>query len=113
MKNFAKYVWQLPQHICFLLLYAILPIYDKGDYYLHYMKHVKAFSLGQYIVLTKYTTLTEYKHTLGHAKQSLYLGPLYLLLIGVPSIISKLLRLDYSKQPWELWADRLGGLKCF
>ena len=48
----------------------------------------------------------------GHQKQSLYLGWLYLLVIGLPSatgnLLNRVIDFDYYKQPWESWADRLG-----
>jgi len=52
---------------------------------------------------------------MGHQKQSLYLGWLYLIIIGLPSVTGNLLNrvidFDYYKQPWEAWADKLGGVK--
>lgn len=60
-------------------------------------------------------------HEYGHALQSRLLGPAYLLVVGVPSV----LRVVYAnaqwvatKKPWdayydgfpESWADRLGGV---
>ena len=84
-----------------------------------------AISLGNYIFLDSdgnfsYTTI---KHEFGHQKQSLMLGPLYLIIIGLPSIIGNIIdRIKhkqfrryydpdfYYKQPWEAWADKLGGV---
>lgn len=61
------------------------------------------------------------RHEYGHTIQSRYLGPLYLLVIGLPSILGNIWdRINhktwmYSKscqwyynQPWEKWADLLG-----
>lgn len=60
-------------------------------------------------------------HEYGHALQSRMLGPAYLLVVGVPSVM----RVAYAnvqwfvtRQPWEgyyagfpeSWADRLGGV---
>ncbi|WP_237558582.1 hypothetical protein, partial [Cellulomonas carbonis] len=57
-------------------------------------------------------------HERGHVKQSIYLGWLYLPVIGVPSIIwAGLRRLglfagrSYYSFYTESWADRLGGVK--
>ena len=84
-----------------------------------------AISLGNYIFLDSdgnfsYKTI---KHEFGHQKQSLMLGPLYLIIIGLPSIIGNIIdRIKhkyfrrhydpdfYYKQPWEAWADKLGGV---
>ena len=57
-------------------------------------------------------------HEIGHQKQSKILGWLYLLLVGLPSIIGNLLfrikyvktHFDYYNLPWEKWADKLGGV---
>lgn len=74
-------------------------------------------SLGQYILvdsdmLVNYRTIA---HEHGHQIQSLYLGPLCLVVIGLPSAIGNLLhrkiKFNYYKQPWEAWADKLGGVK--
>lgn len=56
---------------------------------------------------------------IGHAKQSLYLGWLYLIVIGLPSIIwaglygsvIKPTKNGYYRFYTESWADKLGGVK--
>ena len=44
-----------------------------------------------------------------------YSQSLYLIVIGLPSAVGNLLhrkiKFDYYKQPWEAWADKLGGVK--
>jgi len=57
-------------------------------------------------------------HEYGHSLQSRMLGPVYLLVVGLPSSLFNLLtRLDflnpngyYSRYP-ENWADKLGKVK--
>ncbi len=60
-------------------------------------------------------------HELGHTKQSRLFGPLYLPIIGVPSISRAIYALVYREitgREWtryyqgypEKWADRLGGV---
>lgn len=57
------------------------------------------------------------KHECGHAKQSLYLGPLYLLVVGLPSFIWNLTYNEATNKHsyyWfytEKWANKLGGVK--
>lgn len=125
-------IWQFPQHI---IAYVIILINCKSiklmvskDGISHYLvDHLfdNAISLGNYIFLDSngnfsYKTI---KHELGHQKQSLMLGPLYLIVIGLPSIIGNIIdRIKhkyfnkyydpdfYYKQPWEAWADKLGGV---
>ena len=125
-------IWQFPQHI---IAYVIILINCKSiklmvskDGISHYLvDHLfdSAISLGNYIFLDSdgnfsYKTI---KHEFGHQKQSLMLGPLYLIIIGLPSIIGNIIdRIKhkyfrrhynpdfYYKQPWEAWADKLGGV---
>ncbi len=58
------------------------------------------------------------KHEFGHSKQSLYLGPLYLLLVGIPSFLMSMLTILHILRPdryykrWpENWANSLGEVK--
>ena len=135
MKKFLRIlteIWQFPQHI---IAYVIILINCKSiklmvskDGISHYLvDHLfdSAISLGNYIFLDSdgnfsYKTI---KHEFGHQKQSLMLGPLYLIVIGLPSIIGNIIdRIKhkyfrrhydpdfYYKQPWEAWADKLGGV---
>ena len=58
------------------------------------------------------------KHEYGHCRQSEYLGWLYLIVIGIPSLIWCLCYnaekrgglKDYYKFYTEAWADKLGGV---
>lgn len=110
-----KWLWQLPQHL--LALCILLQSYTKQCEY-YSVRHLfnSGISLGNYIIFdsNRRISQTDFKHEQGHQKQSLYLGPLYLLVIGLPSVIGNLLhriwKFDYYKQPWELWADKLGGV---
>lgn len=75
-------------------------------------------SLGRYIILseryeTKYNT---WYHERGHSIQSMYLGPLYLLVIGLPSILWAMWwnygrGVSYYRFYTERWADKLGGVQ--
>lgn len=76
-------------------------------------------SLGDYIILARKNR--DYKtihHEHGHQIQSRRLGPLYLIVIGLPSLLgniySRIFHKSaewYYKQPWEAWADKLGGVE--
>lgn len=70
-------------------------------------------SLGYFIFLDTDDKI-DIHHEWGHQLQSLLLGNLYLLLIGLPSAISCLRKLDnfkYYNLPLEAWADALGQVK--
>ena len=123
-------IWQLPQHI---IAYVIMLVNRKSlkpmtnnDGILYYLVDNLfncGVSLGNYIFLDSdgYYDYKTVKHEHGHQIQSLILGPLYLIVIGLPSIIGNIVdrikRMyfrknynpkDYYKQPWEAWADKLG-----
>lgn len=114
MKNFLLYIWQLPQNL--LGLAIIFFSKAKSDFGRVYTTHHRfGVSLGKYIIVYRYCNLKTVQHERGHQKQSLYLGWLYLPVIGLPSAIGNILhrfiKFDYYKQPWEGWADKLGGVK--
>lgn len=74
-------------------------------------------SLGNLVFISRHTRdyRQTLRHELGHTKQSKYLGPLYLMVIGLPSIlwvgarrVSRRLRgIDYYWFYTERWAERL------
>lgn len=81
-------------------------------------------SLGNYIFIDSDRILATrtVHHEHGHQLQSKYLGPLYLIVIGIPSACGNIRSRiyykkhnktwdGYYKQPWEAWADRLGGVQ--
>lgn len=82
-------------------------------------------SLGPFIIFanSQQASCDSVKHEFGHFLQSAMLGPLYLILIGLPSIcgnlwdrfahrnwLSKKRIKWYYSQPWEHWADILGNV---
>lgn len=124
MKKFLLYLWQLPQNILGLLVILCTKAeYSSGYDVWETRKYLFGVSLGAYIVFGGDFDYTDLKHERGHQKQSLYLGWFYLLLIGLPSALGNIYdrvaharwsveeRLYwYYKQPWEKWADSLGGV---
>ena len=121
MKRLIEYTWQLPQHILALVMIKVLNAKKSGAAYNFESKGLSSFNLGEYIFYNqrKSFSITDYKHEVGHSRQSLILGPLYLIVIGAPSCIGNLLfrnkwirnRFDYYSLPWESWADKLGDVK--
>lgn len=125
-------IWQLPQHIIAYIIMlvnckSLKQMVSKDGIHYYLVDHLSncGISLGNYIFLDVdgiYDDIT-IKHERGHQKQSLMLGPLYLIIIGLPSIMGNILnrikykyfrkhydRDFYYKQPWEAWADKLGGV---
>ena len=116
MKKLLLYLWQLPQNLLGLTVIAFTRAEKKGDIY-HTDGRRFGVSLGKYIIFRGFFNATDKKHEQGHQKQSLYLGWLYLIVIGLPSAIGNLLNrvidFDYYAQPWEAWADKLGEVKRY
>lgn len=113
-------IWQIPQVLVGLILLAW---YHKSLKLIRTYRFVKVYcckipggiSLGCFSLLNKYLCDEDsIKHeAIGHAKQSRILGPLYLLIIGIPSIFWARFGKngnDYYTFYTEKWADRLGGI---
>ena len=128
VKTILLYLWQLPQNLLGLLVILFTKAEKANPFYWRTSKHRFGVSLGSYIIFgavsDRYITWRSVKHEMGHQKQSLYLGWLYLLIIGLPSAIGNIYdrvahknwsykesEKWYYAQPWEAWADRLGGVE--
>lgn len=132
--KFLSYLWQLPQNLLGLLLIALYKperkhVMDNGNE-IHFATRMQGgISLGKYSIVNtchyrkkideclKRDTVRH--EAIGHAKQSVYLGWLYLLAIGLPSIVwaglygavVKPTKNGYYRWYTEKWADRLGGVE--
>ena len=95
--------------------------FTNGNFYKVYVGANKGgVTLGDKIFISKcyrgeYLNLVT-AHESGHVKQSMMLGPLYLFIIGIPSIIwawcHKIVapNKSYYSFPTEHWANSLGGV---
>lgn len=124
IKSILKYIWQLPQNIIALIYLGYLiaenqiPAVEKYKGAKVYTKYSSGcVTLGNYIFVSSRATENTIKHEWGHTRQSLLLGPLYLIIIGIPSILwavtHKTIAPDKSYN-WfytEAWADKLGDVK--
>lgn len=120
-----SYVWQLPQNILGLFYRYIANVSnnvsDNKDYNVYFKTSKGSVSLGKYIFVYVNTSglSKTIQHEVGHYKQSLILGPLYLIVIGIPSIvwatlhsyISYFRKYSYYQFYTEKWANKLAGLK--
>lgn len=131
MIKFLSYVWQLPQNIVGLLYLVILKwrntlvgtITAKGlkddETSIYFKESRGCVSLGCYVFLSQTSVAsTTLKHELGHHVQSKMLGPLYLIVIGLPSILWAGLRrlglfksFSYYAFYTERWADNIAKIK--
>lgn len=117
------WVWQLPQNLVGVIYGACIKK-DKyksnpyGDCVIYTKYHIGAVTLGKYIFLWRFSSNKDFtiKHEYGHVKQSKILGPFYLLVIGLPSIIWAWLNDKIAPNKsyyWfytEAWANKLGGI---
>lgn len=136
MLNILGYIWQLPQHLLALLIKAILQLAGRidtierdetmpGNLFITINMPSWGVSLGRYIFLDIAYGAIDRRHEQGHSRQSQYLGPLYLLVVGVPSAVFNNLWDRWFHKGWtaqeritwyynrfpERWADKLGGVK--
>lgn len=120
-----KYIWMLPQNI----IGFIFSLFSKSremynDCIICWVNLPIGVSLGKYIILwdklgsfgNKQKELS-IRHEYGNYLQGIYFGPLYLIIIGIPSaffnIISRFNPLfgeGYYKRYPENWADKLSGI---
>lgn len=118
LKEIILWVWQLPQNLLglFLLLWfkhekVFYKLNGRLFYYTSEMSG--GISLGNYIILRRNNNNRVIRHEYGHTIQSRILGPLYLLVIGLPSIIHAALHSDkygsYYHFYTESWADNLAA----
>lgn len=115
------FIWQLPQHLLALglvLLCHIRNIKLRRDGEIIVMEKFWAggVCLGEYIFVPEDGDGTQTrKHEMGHRTQSRFLGPLYLIIVGIPSAClclaasrSRHINQTYFEHFPENWANRLG-----
>ena len=106
----------MPQHLLALIMIKVLKAKKEDGYYVYSSSSkISPFTLGQYIFVKRFTSEKCKKHETGHSVQSKYLGPLYLIVVGLLSLIGNIIdryfELDYYNLLWEKSADKLGGVK--
>lgn len=131
--NFLRILWELPQNLLGFILFQIYSVDCQcmeapyGDTRILYSERMRGgISLGRIIILPwkyRYNSSSYVRDTIsheyGHTRQSLRLGWLYLIVIGLPSLMwawahstfKRLQEVDYYSFYTEAWADRLGGVK--
>ena len=124
IRNLILFIWQLPQHLLAILYigYLVMMCKDLGVDSKYKQAVVipcimrGAVTLGCYVFVGLNSDYREtVKHELGHTRQSLILGPLYLIVIGIPSItycglrrlFPSLRKKNYYDFYTEKWANNL------
>ena len=124
---FINYIWQLPQNLLGMLYKDCISDNiitrvncDATDYECYLTRSGGGITLGRYIFVNQYfkDLSNVILHERGHVKQSRILGPLYIIIIGIPSIswaglrrlIPTLKKINYYSFYTENWANKLMGL---
>lgn len=128
-KRILLWIWCFPQNLLGALFVLFVRAKKINEYkeclvYKFKSKFFSGSSLGNFIILEevyfrrKKELEKTIKHEYGHFLQGCILGPLYLFIIGIPSVLNNLLArknakisLDYYHRYPEAWANKLGGVK--
>ena len=116
-------IWEFPQIICGLFVKLVfcfcgsreVETINKGTCRIQNWTMTSGVSLGWFQFTHKNASTTTASHEVGHSIQSLILGPLYLVCIGVPSILwaATYRKLGFTDYYWfftEKWADKIAGI---
>lgn len=119
LKTVLIWIWCFPQMLLGFLVRLFTKAEKQNTHY-NYKVPGGSVSLGTYIFLSEgsWDDETMLKHEQGHTKQSFILGWLYLLVIGLPSIIWNSCFEGYRQRKGvsyysfftERWADKLSGI---
>lgn len=128
IKRFIRVIWEFPQNTLGFLVKRICkakPIGTYNDATVYHWNIGGGMSLGKYIFLpfmkmpNSSIGMCYIKHEYGHTLQSKHLGWLYLLVIGLPSLIwarcfgryRKKTGASYYAFYTESWANKLGEVE--
>lgn len=127
-KETLLWIWQLPQNLAglfMLLWYKHEKVYHRlnGRTFYYTTEMPSGISLGNYIIMNREDKEDGMRHEYGHSIDSRRWGWLYLLIIGLPSLLGNIYdRIFHKKwkysdscewyynQPWEKSADKNGGV---
>ena len=129
MMSIIFWTWCFPQTLIGFLIYQFLKLRKKDSDFVYFKEAIVLIfpclqnsffsggSFGKYIILPV-RNLQTVKHEYGHLRQGLIFGPLYLFVVGIPSVFWNLLsrvlphikKTYYIRYP-ENWADKLGGVE--
>ena len=124
----TRFIWELPQNVLGILVWVVVrhTILEATHKHHRLFFQVPNFgvSLGSFVFWSDFEgaavqNLDNKVHEFGHTLQSLYFGPLYLLVVGLPSLSRVAYGVLYyalKKEKWlgyyagypERWADDLG-----
>ena len=103
IKDSIKWLWQFPQNMLALCIEGILcqAAYREGkvcgNTIIVNITLPSAISLGDYLFVNPMSSQRSIQHECGHSKQSDILGPRYLIIIGIPSLLHNIVHYLCSK----------------
>ena len=102
IKDSLMWLWQFPQNLLAIYIEGILceAAYREGivgGNTMIYNDVLPTMSLGNYIFVDTMSSQKSIQHEFGHSKQSDILGPLYLIVIGIPSLLHNIVHYLCSK----------------
>ena len=117
-----QWTWGLPQNLAGVFVYLFQKKENRGSSYrcakLAFWDRLDSMSLGMFLFIGKGEGIRIIKHEYGHSIQSMILGPFYLIVAGIPSLLWchvpflaaswKRGKVSYFSRYPESWADRLG-----
>lgn len=125
IKDSIKWLWQFPQNMLALCIEGILcqAAYREGkvggNTIIVNITLPSAMSLGDYLFVNPMSSQKSIQHECGHSKQSDILGPLYLIVIEIPSLLHNIvyylcskigIKWNYYSFYTESWANKLVGI---
>jgi hypothetical protein len=119
VRKLLLWSWCLPQSLLGLLVYSYFKLFDRTTVRAEFKEVMIVLnssiscSLGRYIFITNIREKS-LLHEYGHTMQGYIFGPLYLPMVGLPSLIFAVISLknkEFAKRYFERypekWADRL------
>lgn len=118
-------LWQFPQNILALCIEGVLcqVAYREGKVggNIIIVNNILplTLSLGDYLFVNPMSSQRSIQHECGYSKQSDILGPLYLIVIGIPSLLHSIvhylcskigIKWNYYSFYTESWANKLVGI---
>ena len=128
MNKVLSYSWEILQNLVakfVMLISKAKPLTTYKDAKVYTWIFGGGMSLGEHIFVdlktydpNKKSHMNYFQHEYGHTVQSKMLGPLYLFVIGLPSLIwagcfdkyREKNNISYYEFYTEKWADKLGGV---
>jgi len=119
-------IWQLPQLLLAWILiliwynkHFIVEHEENNINYIYFDNISGSFTLGNYVFMCKQQYIDKIirKHEYGHTIQSKILGPFYLIVIAIPSLIHAWIHIitksnkSYYNFYTEKWANKLANVQ--